>query len=70
MTAWFRRLSSRLGPLATEDPCPEYSSMDARDGLARRPGPVAPPRLRLVSMPAAEDQPGWSETRRPARHLV
>ncbi len=56
MTTWFRRLGSRLGSLATEDPFPEYSSMDARDGLARMTALSTPQHRRLVAVPAPDDR--------------
>jgi len=69
MTTWFRRLrvrlGTRLGSLATEDPDPEYSSMDARDGLGRHlPAPPGPHR-RLAAVPAA-GEPGRAPARQPS----
>lgn len=55
MTTWLRRLGSRLGSLAIEDPCPEYSSMDARDGLAGRGGATGHPVRRLTVVRAAPE---------------
>lgn len=57
MTTWFHRLGARLGSLSTDDPFPEYSSMDARDGLARRPRPATAPQRRLVAVAALGDRP-------------
>ena len=66
MTTWFRRLGARLGSLATEDPDPEYSSMDARDGLARRSSGTTP-RRRLTVVPALDDRPAGPPRRSSSR---
>lgn len=58
MTTWLRRLGSRLGSLVIEDPCPEYSSMDTRDGLAGRGGPPAHTARHLTVVPTVPDRRG------------